>query len=60
MKLFGDVGWDPSGEWSQARLENLRYFHAFMPNQREAMAFTGKEIRGPRCTRWRTVCPWPW
>lgn len=43
VKLFGDVGWDASGEWSSARLENLRYFHAFMPNQREAMAFTGKD-----------------
>ena len=43
VKLFGDVGWDPTGEWSHARLANLQYFHAFMPNQREAMAFTGKD-----------------
>ena len=43
VKLFGDVGWDPSGEWSSTRLDNLQYFHAFMPNQREAMAFTGKD-----------------
>ncbi|MET4589065.1 carbohydrate kinase family protein [Arthrobacter sp. 754] len=43
VKLFGDVGWDPSGEWSPVRLENLQYFHAFLPNQREAMAFTGKD-----------------
>jgi sugar/nucleoside kinase (ribokinase family) len=43
VKLFGDVGWDPSGKWSPVRLENLQYFHAFLPNQREAMAFTGKD-----------------
>jgi sugar/nucleoside kinase (ribokinase family) len=43
VKLFGDVGWDPSGRWAARRLDNLEYFHAFMPNQREAMAFTGKD-----------------
>lgn len=40
-KLFGVVGWDPSGEWSAGRLEQLRHFHAFLPNAPEAMAFTG-------------------
>ncbi|WP_346959829.1 carbohydrate kinase family protein [uncultured Arthrobacter sp.] len=43
VRLFGDVGWDPTGTWAQARLDNLKYFHAFMPNQEEAMAFTGKD-----------------
>ncbi|MEO5779613.1 MAG: carbohydrate kinase family protein [Arthrobacter oryzae] len=43
VRLFGDVGWDPTGAWAPARLENLKYFHAFMPNQREAMAFTGRD-----------------
>jgi sugar/nucleoside kinase (ribokinase family) len=43
VKLFGDVGWDASGKWLPSRLDNLRFFHAFMPNQREAMAFTGKD-----------------
>ena len=33
----------PAGVWSAARLDNLQYFHAFMPNQREAMAFTGHD-----------------
>lgn len=42
-RLFGDVGWDPTGAWSETRLDNLKYFHAFMPNQREAMAFTGRD-----------------
>ena len=42
-RLFGDVGWDHTGTWAPARLDNLQYFHAFMPNQREAMAFTGRD-----------------
>ena len=43
VRLFGDVGWDPTGVWSSARLDNLQHFHAFMPNQHEAMAFTGRD-----------------
>ncbi|MDP9903380.1 MULTISPECIES: carbohydrate kinase family protein [Arthrobacter] len=43
VKLFGDAGWDPTGAWSSKRLDQLSNFHAFMPNQREAMAFTGKD-----------------
>lgn len=39
-KLFGDVGWDPSGRWPVEILENLSLFYAFMPNGSEAMAFT--------------------
>lgn len=42
-KLFGDVGWDPSGEWPSSTLENLAHFYAFMPNAPEAMAFTRTE-----------------
>ncbi|WP_347343571.1 PfkB family carbohydrate kinase [Jatrophihabitans telluris] len=40
MRLFGDVGWDPSQVWSPAVLEQLRYLHAFLPNSVEAMAYT--------------------
>ena len=43
VKLFGDAGWDPTGAWSSKRLDQLSNFYAFMPNQREAMAFTGKD-----------------
>ena len=43
VRLFGDVGWDPTGAWSSTRLDNLKYFHAFMPNQHEAMNFTGRD-----------------
>ncbi|MFP3527240.1 hypothetical protein SB912_32590, partial [Pantoea sp. SIMBA_072] len=40
-KLFGVVGWDPSGKWSERRLDQLENLHAFLPNAPEAMAFTG-------------------
>lgn len=39
-KLFGDVGWDPSGVWPGEALDTLQYFHAFLPNDVEAMAYT--------------------
>ncbi|GAA1051089.1 PfkB family carbohydrate kinase [Arthrobacter russicus] len=39
-KLFGDVGWDPSGQWPVETLQHLEHFYAFMPNGPEAMAFT--------------------
>lgn len=39
-KLFGDVGWDPTGQWSGNALDTLQYFHAFVPNDVEAMAYT--------------------
>ncbi|MDQ6752132.1 MAG: carbohydrate kinase family protein [Actinomycetota bacterium] len=42
-QLFGDVGWDPTGQWSTRTLANLENFHAFMPNATEAMAFTRTE-----------------
>ncbi|MBT1001028.1 carbohydrate kinase family protein [Paenarthrobacter sp. DKR-5] len=45
-KLFGDVGWDPTGEWSPTVLDGLEHFHCFMPNAVEAMAYT------------RTTDPW--
>jgi sugar/nucleoside kinase (ribokinase family) len=38
--LFADVGWDPSGQWSPAVLDQLKHCHAFMPNAVEAMAYT--------------------
>lgn len=42
-QLFGDVGWDPTGEWPVRTLENLQNYHAFLPNADEAMAFTRTE-----------------
>ncbi|MCA2220868.1 PfkB family carbohydrate kinase [Nonomuraea aurantiaca] len=41
--IFADVGWDPSGAWSAALLEQLAVCHAFMPNAVEAMAYTGTD-----------------
>jgi sugar/nucleoside kinase (ribokinase family) len=40
IRLFGDVGWDPSEEWSVDLLSQLDSFYAFMPNSDEAMAYT--------------------
>jgi len=42
-KLFGDVGWDPSGEWRPDELTGLAALYAFMPNSTEAMAYTRTE-----------------
>lgn len=39
-RLFGDVGWDPAGEWAPETLGSLEHFYAFMPNAVEAMAYT--------------------
>lgn len=38
--LFADVGFDPSGAWDTSVLDQLKYCHAFTPNQLEAMAYT--------------------
>jgi len=40
MRLFGDVGWDPSQQWSGLVLEQLPDLYAFLPNSIEAMAYT--------------------
>ena len=42
-KLFGDVGWDPSEQWRPEDLAGLAELYAFMPNSREAMAYTRTE-----------------
>jgi len=38
--IFADVGWDPTGRWDPAILDQLSTCHAFMPNAGEAMAYT--------------------
>ncbi|MEO6701229.1 MAG: carbohydrate kinase family protein [Jatrophihabitantaceae bacterium] len=40
VRLFGDVGWDPSQQWSPTVLEQLADLYAFLPNSPEAMAYT--------------------
>lgn len=42
-KLFGGVGWDPTGQWNPEILDQLEHFYAFMPNEKEAMAFTRQD-----------------
>ncbi|GGL93743.1 PfkB family carbohydrate kinase [Nakamurella endophytica] len=43
MRLFGDVGWDASEQWSRSVLDQLDDLHAFLPNSTEAMAYTRTE-----------------
>ncbi len=38
--VFADVGWDPSGAWDTAVLDQLDHCHAFLPNAVEAMRYT--------------------
>ncbi|GHJ41887.1 carbohydrate kinase family protein [Streptomyces sp. TS71-3] len=39
-RIYADVGWDPTQEWSKDLLEQLALCHAFLPNETEAMAYT--------------------
>ncbi|WP_018154999.1 carbohydrate kinase family protein [Demetria terragena] len=39
-KVFADVGWDQSGQWNPAVLDDLAHCYAFTPNAAEAMAYT--------------------
>ncbi len=42
-RLFGDAGWDASGQWRPEDLTGLSDLYAFMPNSLEAMAYTRTE-----------------
>jgi sugar/nucleoside kinase (ribokinase family) len=39
-KIFADVGWDDTGIWDPGVLDGLAHCHAFLPNSREAQAYT--------------------
>ncbi|MEE6282056.1 carbohydrate kinase family protein [Georgenia sunbinii] len=39
-KVFADVGWDPAEAWDPRRLDSLASCYGFLPNEREAMAYT--------------------
>ncbi|MFF5183503.1 carbohydrate kinase family protein [Streptomyces sp. NPDC000345] len=39
-RIYADVGWDPTRQWSPDLLEQLALCHAFLPNEAEAMAYT--------------------
>ncbi len=38
--VYADLGWDGSGAWDPSVLDELDGCHAFLPNDREAMAYT--------------------
>ena len=38
--VFADVGWDPSGLWDPAVLDQLEHCDVFLPNAEEAMNYT--------------------
>jgi sugar/nucleoside kinase (ribokinase family) len=40
IRVFADVGWDPTERWSTEILERLSDCYAFLPNAREAQAYT--------------------
>ncbi|MDO0910227.1 carbohydrate kinase family protein [Streptomyces sp. DT2A-34] len=39
-RIYADVGWDPTQQWSTDLLDQLSLCHAFLPNETEAMAYT--------------------
>ncbi|MDR6976179.1 sugar/nucleoside kinase (ribokinase family) [Streptomyces sp. 3330] len=39
-QIYADVGWDPTRQWSTDLLDQLALCHAFLPNEKEAMAYT--------------------
>lgn len=39
-RIYADVGWDPTRQWSRDLLDQLSLCHAFLPNEAEAMAYT--------------------
>ncbi|WP_426567944.1 carbohydrate kinase family protein [Streptomyces canus] len=39
-RIYADVGWDPTQQWSRDLLDQLALCHAFLPNETEAMAYT--------------------
>ncbi|MEQ4207161.1 carbohydrate kinase family protein [Actinopolymorpha sp. B17G11] len=39
-RVFADVGWDPTEQWSPALLDRLSDCYAFLPNTPEALAYT--------------------
>lgn len=42
-KIVADVGWDDSDAWDPHTLDDLQHCFAFIPNAREAMAYTSTE-----------------
>ncbi len=56
--VFGDVGWDPTGEWCADSLrERLEGCHAFVPNATEAMSYTRTDSPGAALEHMREWVP---
>ena len=55
--VFADVGWDPSGQWDGALLDQLALCHAFMPNAAEAMAYTRTDSPAAALARLADLVP---
>lgn len=41
--VFADLGWDSTGGWEPAVLEQLAFCHAFLPNAEEAVRYTATD-----------------
>ncbi|MDR3165403.1 MAG: carbohydrate kinase family protein [Synergistaceae bacterium] len=51
-----DAGWDPTGEWSGAVLDLLRFTDIFFPNESEALAITQEKSPDEACRRLAEYC----
>lgn len=56
-RIFADVGWDPTQQWSSDLLDQLSLCHAFMPNDGEAMAYTRTDTPGAALRRLAELVP---
>ena len=45
-RVYADLGWDPSGAWDPDILDQLASCAAFLPNETEALAYTGTDSAG--------------
>ncbi len=42
-RIYADLGWDATGAWDAGILDQLSHCAAFLPNDAEAVAYTGKD-----------------
>ncbi|KRE20944.1 carbohydrate kinase family protein [Agromyces sp. Soil535] len=45
-RVYADLGWDPSGAWNRGILDQLTSCAAFLPNELEALSYTGTDSAG--------------
>ncbi|MCX4903854.1 carbohydrate kinase family protein [Streptomyces sp. NBC_00878] len=56
-KIYADVGWDPTQQWSSALLDQLALCHAFVPNDTEAMAYTRTDTAADALSKLSELVP---